>query len=82
MGKKLSKGNIHSFNDLLQLKLELDRNSLCDYIIEGEVQVSSSRAYEVRSREDLESTISSINIYSSPFAPLTGNIVLKRQMEH
>ncbi|MFO8051111.1 MAG: hypothetical protein R6V01_05360 [Thermoplasmatota archaeon] len=82
MKKKLSAGNIRSFNDLLQIKQELDSNTLSDISIEGNVHVFPSRVYEVNSREDLENTISRINIYSSPYASLSGNIVLKKQLEH
>ena len=82
MEKKLSTGNIHSFKDLLQIKQELDSSLISEYSIEGKVHVFPSRDYEVRSKEDLENAISNINIYSSPYASLTGNIVLKRQFEH
>ncbi len=82
MEKKLTKGNIHSFSDLLQLKQELDSSLISEYSVEGNVRVFPSRDFEVNSKEDLENAISNISLFSSPYASLTGNIVLKRQSEH
>ncbi|MEA3559455.1 MAG: hypothetical protein U9R75_09410 [Candidatus Thermoplasmatota archaeon] len=81
MKTKLSTGNIHSFKDLLQIKQELDSSLLNEYSVEGKVQVFPSRDYEVRSKKDLERAISSISTFSSPYASLTGNIILKKQIE-
>ncbi|MFW3145774.1 MAG: hypothetical protein ACMUIE_03060 [Thermoplasmatota archaeon] len=79
---KLNQGNIRSFSDLLRIKQELDSGINNGIGLEGSVHVFPSTDFEISSREDLDRLISDIDFYHSPYASMTGSIILKKKLEH
>jgi HKD family nuclease len=53
-----------------------------EYEIQGTLNVFPSKQYEFHSKEELDDIIGSINLYSSPYASMSGSWSLNRREDH
>jgi hypothetical protein len=73
---------INRYSDLLRVRGQLDSLLDNEYEVQGTLKVFPSREFEISSKEDLDDIIGSINLYSSPFASMQGNVFVKKRNEH
>ena len=73
---------INRYSDLIRVRGQLDSLMDNDYEIEGVLKVYPSKEYEFNSKEDLDSIISNINVFSSPYASMDGNFTVRPKKDH
>lgn len=53
-----------------------------EYVVEGVLKVYPSKEYEFSSKEELDTVISNINVFSSPYASMAGNYTVRPKKDH
>jgi hypothetical protein len=74
--------NISRYTDLLRVRGQLESLIDSEYEIQGTLNVFPSKQYEFHSKEELDDIIGSINLYSSPYASMSGSWSLNRREDH
>ena len=73
---------IDRYMDLLRVRGQLESLIDNEYEVHGTLKVFPSKEYEIKSKEDLDEIIGSINLYSSPYASMHGNVFVKLNKDH
>jgi hypothetical protein len=73
---------INRYTDLLRVRGQLESLIDSEYEIQGTLNVFPSRKYEFHSKEELDDIIGSINLYSSPYASMSGSCSMNRRKDH
>ncbi len=73
---------ITRYSDLLRVRGQLESLIDMEYEVNGTLKVFPTKEYEIHSVEDLDDIIGSINLYSSPYASMDGNVIIKKMKDH